>query len=107
MSDEGKGQGKPIGDWKQPRYGTVPEIYANFVHASWTLFDLRVRLGQLVPSEEGTTFDVEERAAVTFSWPQAKVLRNLLVDMVASYERANGEIQPLKLPEDPTILKPE
>jgi len=33
------------------------------------------------------------------AWPEAKVLRNMLTDAVERYEKANGEIKPLKLAE--------
>jgi len=86
------------------------EIYTNFVHSNWSLYDVRVRLGQLVPdpksSDPATSkWVVEERAAVTFAWPQAKILRDLLIELVAKYEEANGEIQPIKMPLAPTTAK--
>lgn len=91
----------PTYKWIPPRDGKpVPEIYTNFVLSSWSNYDLRVRLGQLVPTNEG--FVVEERAAVTFTWQHAKMLIRMLSDLVASYEETNGEIGPLKLPPDPT-----
>ena len=66
--------------------------------------DVRVRLGELVPDPTGEQmFLADERAAVTFSWPEAKVLANTLTQLVASYERTNGEIKPLALPPDPTM----
>lgn len=89
--------------WKTPRYGAVPEIYTNFVNVSWTLFDLRVRLGHLIPAQDGSGFDAEELAGVTFAWPQAKILAKALTEMVASYEAANGEIKEIKMPADPSI----
>lgn len=84
----------------------VPEIYTNYVQASWSLFDVRVNLGQLVPAVvgEGKDFVVQEKASVTFAWPQAKVLRDMLAALVENYERVNGEIKPIKLapvPEGP------
>ena len=87
-----------------PAKDGIQEIYCNFAHANWTLFDLTIQIGQLMPEREPTTpgFVVEHRAAITFPWPQAKVLRDLLVQLVASYETANGEIKPINLPPDPT-----
>jgi hypothetical protein len=105
MADEAK----PRIKWRQSKTG-IPEIYTNYTHASWTLFDVRVRLGHLVsgdPSDEtAKEFVAEELGAVTFSWHQAKLLRDLLGRLVASYEGANGEIKPLKLPPDPTVPDP-
>jgi hypothetical protein len=88
--------------WVLPRSGYTPEIYANFAHPSWTLFDVRIRLGRLVSADptDPTTKDfvVEEVGAVTFSWPQAKNLRDMLTQLVDAFEETNGEIKPLKLP---------
>lgn len=102
MADEAKRHTR----WIPSKSGSAPEIYTNYVHASWTLFDVRVRLGHLVsgdPSDEtGKEFVAEELGAVTFSWAQAKVIRDMLTRLVASYEETNGEIKPLKLPPDPT-----
>jgi len=82
----------------------TPQIYTNFVHTSWTLFDVRFQLGQLVPSEPGVSnaFVVEEQGAVTFAWPAAKNLRDTLINLIESYEKTNGEIKPLKLTPLPT-----
>ena len=88
------------------RDGSHHEIYSNYLHASWTLFDVRVQLGQLVPARDRPKdFVVEEKAAVTISWSQAKNLRDLLADLVASYEETNGEINRLKLTPDPAGKK--
>jgi hypothetical protein len=83
----------------------VLEIYCNLFHINWTLFDIRIRLAQLVPTPDG---DInapgyiprigKERAALTLAWPEVKQLRDALIDAVARYEQANGEIQPLKMP---------
>lgn len=89
---------KPPMDWvKVP--GGVAEVYANSFHATWTKDDVRVRLAQVIDSPEtpnpGSTFIGinEERAAVTFSWRNAKILRNQLAQIVEQYEKANGEIK--------------
>jgi hypothetical protein len=107
MADETKRHTK----WVSSKSGNAPEIYSNYTHASWTLFDVRLRLGHLVSGdasdETAKEFVAEELGAVTFSWPQAKFVRDMLTRLVASYEETNGEIKPLKLPPDPTVLKPE
>ena len=84
--------------WIKPERPT-PEIYSNYVHTSWTLFDVRFTLGQLVPASPGETKDfvVEQQAAVTIAWAQAKYLRDVLIPLIESYEKTNGEIKPLKL----------
>jgi hypothetical protein len=80
---------------------SAPEIYANYVHLSWTLFDVRVRLGQIIPTanapSEPKEFVAQEVGAVTMSWGQAKFLRDSLVDAIARYETANGLLVTPKL----------
>jgi hypothetical protein len=85
-------------EWVKPK--EVPEVYGNFFNASWTLFDVRFLIGQLVPTgvDQTSQFVVEQRAAVTIAWAEAKVLRDILNDLVAKYEHANGEIKQLYLP---------
>lgn len=95
MAEENK---KPTYKWVR-RKDHIPEIYCNYIHTSWTLFDVRLQLGQLIPSEEKDGFVADESAAVTFSWNQAKLVRDLMVGLVKSFEDANGEIKPLKLPD--------
>jgi hypothetical protein len=96
--EEQNNQEKPKFKWVKPTE-PKPEIYTNFVNTSWTLFDVRFQLGQLVPSEPGESmvFVVKEQGAVTMAWPQAKNLRDILIGLVESYEQANGEIKSLKL----------
>ena len=107
MADEQK----PHTKWALSKSGPVPEIYTNYTHVSWTLFDVRLRLGHLVgadpSSEVSTQFVAEELRAVTFSWPQAKFIRDQLTKLVASFEETNVEIKPLKLPPDPTRVQPD
>lgn len=94
--------------WVPPRDGKPsPEIYANFTHSSWTNYDVRIRLGQLVPElDYGGEFVVEERASVTITWQHAKYIAGALAELVQSYEKANGQIPVLKLPSDPTTKRP-
>lgn len=83
----------------------ICEIYTNFIQITWTLFDVRIRLAQVVPTamkfaeDDPKGFVAEENAAVTMAWAEAKILRDMLVDAVQRYEKTNGEIKPLKLPE--------
>lgn len=104
ISEQHEGSEQKVAEWVPSPEG-VHEIYSNFVHTNWSPFDLRVRFGQLIPkpgsNPDSANFVVEERAAVTVAWPQAKILSDLLQKLVASYEKANGEIKPLKLPERP------
>jgi hypothetical protein len=100
MEEEQK-QSEPAAkfDWVKSKQGT-PEIYGNYLHVSWTLFDVRLLVGQLIPSGPNLTaaFFAEERVAVTLAWPEVKILRDMVADLVAKYEKVNGEIKPLTLP---------
>jgi hypothetical protein len=76
----------------------IAEIYSNRMHATWSVDDVRIRLGQVVDSPKtpnpGVGFSgvIEERGAVTFSWRNAKLLRDQLTAIIDSYENVNGEI---------------
>jgi hypothetical protein len=91
----------PAFQWICSKEG-VPEVYANVIAASWTLTDVRFRIGQVVPNPNAddpkNPFVTEERAAVTIAWAQAKWLRDNLINLIASYEKVNGEIKPITLP---------
>ena len=99
-------QKKPDFKWVQPKERT-PDIYTNLVHVSWTLFDVRFTLGQLVPQRPGQSkdFAVEMQGAVTVAWPEAKILRDILVNLITSYETTNGEIKQLKIAPAPETPK--
>jgi hypothetical protein len=100
MTQEPKDDKPAKFEWIKPQE-RIPEIYGNFYNVSWTLFDVRVQIGQLIPKVTGEPdkgFFVEERAAITFAWPEAKALRDGLVELVARYEEANGEIKKINLP---------
>ena len=82
------------------------EAYANVVNLNWTLHDVRIRFAELAQQVKshspGTWKDQEpvmiERVAVTLPWHQAKLLHNMLGDLVRSYEALNGELRQIKLP---------
>lgn len=77
----------------------VLDVYANSIHVTWSLDDVRIRLGQVVDSPEtpnpgeGFKGAIEERAAVTFTWRAAKIVISQLARAVQHYEKVNGEIQ--------------
>jgi hypothetical protein len=105
VPDNSEKEEKPtILDWIKPAQGAI-EIYANNIHITWTLDDVRVRLAQLVTSPKTPNPGVgylganEERAAVTFTWRNAKLLRDQLAQVIQRYEETNGEIKVnVKLP---------
>ena len=81
------------------------EAYSNQFFIDWSVTDMRVRFGQMIPTdrpENGKVgFAIEERAAISMAWAQAKALRDGLVNAVERYEKANGpiDLSTLKLPE--------
>ncbi len=88
---------------EEPEDG-VFSAYGNVINLNWTLTDVRIRVGELihVPNSETPTWDKQdkvilEKAAITLPWYQAKVLRDLLNDLIRSYEKQNGEIVQPKL----------
>ena len=94
----------PTLEWvKSPN--DVTEVYANNLHVTWSIDDVRVRYAQTVNSPQTPTPGVaqlavvEERAAITLSWRIAKVLRDQLTKVIDHYEEVNGPIKTdLKLP---------
>ncbi len=102
MSDNAQQQKQA--PWIKSSKGVV-EVYANTMHLTWSLDDLRLRLGQMVDHPDtpnpGEKFAAasEERAAVTFTWRNAKILRDQLTAVIDLYEKTNGVIKTdIKLP---------
>jgi len=94
----------PVLPWIKSPNG-IFETYANVIHVTWTQDDVRVRFAQVVNAPEapnpGPTFrgTNEERAAITFPWRYAKLLRDQLTTIIDSYEKTNGPINlEVKLP---------
>jgi hypothetical protein len=96
--------------WVKSEKGTV-DIYTNMIQPTWTLFDVRLVLGLLGSTKGNPTagFAIEEQGGVLMSWPQAKALRDILTNIVAAYEKANGEIKEIKLaqPEGALAVQPK
>jgi hypothetical protein len=96
MNDKDNDQPPKI-QWVKSPHG-VCEVYANMMHITWSLDDIRIRLAQLVESpatpNPGPDFvgAAEERAAVTLSWRSAKILRDQLVTAIENFENTNGTI---------------
>jgi len=86
------------------RRNDFAEVYSNHYFLNWSTSDLRIRFGQMIPvntdAAAKVNYVVEEKAAVTMSWAQAKALKDTLNDVVTRFEGANGEIdlKNLKLP---------
>jgi hypothetical protein len=96
MADIEKPQ-QPDIEWVKSPNG-VYETYCNSIHPSWTLYDVRLQCGQLVPIRARTgPFVVEEKVAITMAWPQLKLLHKMLGDLLESYEQTNGEIKQLTI----------
>jgi hypothetical protein len=93
---------------EEPQEG-VFSSYANVANMDWTLYDVRIRFGELiqVPNEESPNWKnqhgvVLERAAISVPWHVAKHLRDLLTGVIKNYEQINGELVRIKLPASPT-----
>jgi hypothetical protein len=87
----------PKREWVQNPRG-LTEIYGNYIHCNWSLFDTRILIGHLKPElGDSKKFVIEEQGALTLAWAQTKNLARLLTEMVEAYESVNGEIQQLKL----------
>lgn len=95
MTEKSAEEPKNLIDWVKSPNG-VFETYANTLHLNWSLDDVRLRLGQVINSPDTPNPGpelvaiIEERAAVTFSWRNAIVLRDQLSLLIDSYERVNG-----------------
>jgi hypothetical protein len=87
--------------WIESEEG-VCEAYSNFIHMNWTLYDVRIKFGQIIPHPEqqpgAAVWAISDQAALTIPWGQAKVLRGMLDEAVSKYEALNGEITVPKLP---------
>jgi hypothetical protein len=88
--------------------GGVFETYANFVDADWTLTDVSLRFLQLMhvsgeksPTNLNREPILVERAHITVPWWQAKIIAQMLNNLVRSYESANGELKKPELAQRP------
>lgn len=90
---------KPL---KWIRNKEVPEYYINVLHATWTVSDVRFRLGRIVPTGDQPPFGfvAEEEVGVTIAWSQMKNLRDILSNLVETYEKTNGELISPTLPKE-------
>lgn len=72
-------------------------LYSNHAGVGAGASDVRIFFGELADATPEKV-RVFQRAVVTMSWLQAKVLARLIQDYVDAYEKLNGPIQPPKLP---------
>ena len=106
MDDQGKDtEQKPLPEvivTEQP--GGVYRTYSNNLDISWNVHDLRLEFNDFsrVPPEYGTTNipknRIERRASITLAWTQAKALHTVLTEVLARFEKVNGEIKFVELP---------
>jgi hypothetical protein len=76
----------------------LKEIYGNYIHANWSLFDTRILIGHLKPDVgDSDKYVIEEQGALTLAWAQTKNLARLLNEMVEAYESVNGVIPKLNI----------
>lgn len=81
----------------EPKDG-APAIYCNIANLSWTGMDLTAQLYQFIqpnrdfPKEAGKPNQLVHRASVTLAWTSAKLFHKLLGEVLARYEKANGQI---------------
>jgi hypothetical protein len=84
------------------------EVYSNLFSMGWTGRDVRIVFSHLIValdaaaatdgklggwSNQRTKVLSEERAAVTTSWSDLKILSGMLAEAITSFEAANGEIK--------------
>lgn len=75
----------------------VFETYTNQGHITWSLDDVRLHFAQIgeiespTPGEKFSPLNIE-KAKITMSWRNAKILQARLSQIIANYEKANGEI---------------
>jgi hypothetical protein len=69
----------------------LPSIYANNIAIGNTVFDVRIIFGE-VQNSSATKLTVNQRAQVTMSWLQAKILWEFLGRHINAYEDKNGKL---------------
>jgi hypothetical protein len=66
--------------------------YANNIQVTWTYFDVRMLFGEVVDLLP-TKMVIEQRAQVTISYLQAKLLIQTLGQAISTYESLFGELK--------------
>ena len=82
--------------------GGTQYFHTDYIDMHWSLFDVKIRFGELVKHHAPTKGSVLwDRAVITMSWGEAKYLASVLQGAVERYEKVNGPIKTiaeLKLP---------
>jgi len=85
--------------------GGVAKVYGNLVSVDWTLYDVHLRISELMFRTDPDTSRgsaqvgvIEERATISIPWGQAKILLSTLTKVIDAYENVNGELKPIVLP---------
>ena len=86
-------------EWLRSEDG-VAEIYADYFYVNWMPVSVRLRFAQVVPGHQtpAPNWVLDERLGLTLPWPTVKSLAEFLTNLVAAYERDNGEITIPKIP---------
>jgi hypothetical protein len=97
---------------EEPEAGVFMD-YANVINLDWSLYDVRIRFGELTqvindadPSWKNQHTVLREKAAIRVPWHQAKNLCVQLLGVIHNYEELNGELKQIKLPAGATIPAP-
>ena len=112
MSEESKSPtesastGQSQAQWVRPEKG-VFDTYVDWYHVNWLPLNVRIRFAHIIADprtspDQGSSWVLEERVAVTMPWIAVKTLSKLLADIVSAYEKENGELIVPKIPSLPT-----
>ena len=90
-------------EYRQPPEGLF-RTYTNNVQLATTSFDIRLVFGEVHEVLEDKIV-IEQRAQVTMSWVEAKILADFLRANIEAHEHLNGS---LKLPKNPDkVIAPD
>lgn len=79
--------------------GGMANVYSNHITLGITAYDVNLWFSKLVRLQQTDPLDppvnqIERRALISLSWPEAKFLRNILSNAIENFEAVNGEINP-------------
>ncbi|MBV9075530.1 MAG: DUF3467 domain-containing protein [Acidobacteria bacterium] len=70
-------------------------MYCNYFNVNWSLYDVRIQFGQLIPDDQQKEVVALENASVTMSWHEAKLFKDFLANAIERFEKANYELKHL------------